>query len=429
VTAFAALLRRNLRWRIIALIFVGTVLNYIARNSLGVLAPVLQRELGITTAQYSYIVGAFQLAYTLMLPVCGMLMDRIGLRTGFAIFATIWSLSNMGNALAAGWLSLVVLRFILGMSEAAVIPAGVKASTEWFPPRQRSMAIGWINIGTALGAALAVPLVSALALWFDWRAAFFVTGAVGLVWAGIWYLTYRTPAEHPRLTPEERELIGETESAVSPKLSWARVRSLFSSPTFWTIAVPRFLAEPAWQTFNFWIPLFFVRVHGYDLKDIAWFAWMPFLAADLGGLCGGYISPTIARIFGTGLIRSRVIGVALAATLMIAPASAGFLHNPHAAIAMLCIGGFAHQTLSVLINTLTADCYSSNEVGMANGFVSQAGWIGGFLFSLAIGQLADRIGFTPLFAALGVFDILGAVILIVFIRHLVPVKIASAARS
>lgn len=415
------LLRRNVRWQIIAVIFVGTVLNYLARNSLGVLAPTLKATLSISTAQYSYVVGAFQLAYTLMLPVCGLVIDRIGLRAGFALFAAIWSLANMLHAFAGGWLSLALFRGILGMSEAAVIPAGVKASTEWFPARERSMAIGWVNVGTAAGAVLAVPLVSALAIWFNWRAAFLVTGGLGLVWAAAWYWLYRTPAEHTRLTSTERDYIeaGQLHASRRKKHSLAEVLVLLSQPKFWTIAIPRMLAEPAWQTFSFWIPLYLAKERGMDIGHIALFAWMPFLAADLGGLCGGYVSPFIARVFGVALIRSRVIGVGLAAMLMVAPGCIGLVASPYVAIVLLCIGGFAHQTLSVLINTLSADCYPADEVGVANGFVSQAGWIGGLLFSLALGQFADTVGYGPLFGFLGVFDLIGAAILFIFIRHLI----------
>jgi ACS family hexuronate transporter-like MFS transporter len=155
-----------------------------------------------------------------------------------------------------------------------------------------------------------------------------------------------------------------------------------------------------------------------DLKHIAMFAWLPFLTADLGGLAGGYVSPLIARVTNSPLIRARVIGVSLAAVLMIGPGCIGLVASPYAALALLCVGGFAHQTLSVLINTFTADCYPSARVGTANGFVSQAGWFGGLLFSLAIGQLADKVGFTPLFGALGVFDLVGALVLWLGLRHL-----------
>lgn len=414
-------LSRNVRWRIIAVIFIGTVINYIARNSLGILAPDLEKHLAISTKQYSYVVGAFQAGYIVMLPICGLVIDRFGLKLGYALFAGIWSIANMAHAFASGWVGLAVFRGILGMSEAAVIPAGVKASTEWFPARERAAAIGWVNVGTALGAVLAVPIVAGLALRFDWRIAFIVTGAIGLLWIVLWWRTYATPARHRRLTAAERAYIDEDRAGApsAAPLTIAQALRILGSGKFWTIAVPRFLAEPAWQTFGAWIPLYFVTVRHFELKQIALFAWMPFLAADLGGLCGGYISPLIARITGTHLIRARVIGVAMAAVLMIAPGFIGVVESPYLAIVLLCIGGFAHQTLSVLINTLTADCYPQEEVATANGFVSQAGWIGGLLFSLAIGQLADRIGFAPLFGALGVFDLVGAAILIVFVQRLI----------
>ncbi len=426
-SAIGRLLADNLRWQVIAFIVVGVILNYLARNALGVLAPVLQARLHLTTARYSYVVGAFQIAYAVMLPVCGLVLDRVGLRLGFALFAGVWSLANMAHAWVSGWVGLALCRVVLGMSEAAVIPAGVKASAEWFPPAERSQAIGWVNIGTAAGAMLAAPVVATLALGFDWPAPFLVIGAVGLAWAGAWWVVYRPPGSQPRLTARERARIFGGAPAAPParprRLAevGGDVRDLLSQPTFWTIAVPRFLAEPAWQTFSFWIPLYLARERGMNLGQIALFAWLPFLAADLGGLVGGYLSPVIVRATGVTLIRARVIGVTAAAGLMIAPGCVGLVAGPAAALGLLAVGGFAHQVLSVLINTLTADCYPADRVGAANGFVSQAGWLGGLLFSLAIGQLVDRTGFAPLFGALGLFDLLGAAFLWSRLRTLVPV--------
>ncbi len=422
-------LAENLRWQVIAFFVFGTILNYLARNALGVLAPVLQTRLHLTSAGYSYIVGGFQIAYTVMLPLCGLLLDRVGLRLGFALFAAVWSLANMAHAAVSGWVGLAVCRVALGMSEAAVIPAGVKASAEWFPPAERAAAIGWVNIGTAAGAMLAAPIVATLALWFDWQAPFLIIGAVSLVWAGAWWVVYRSPAAQPRLTLRERIRIldGEAAGPAAPPPRTlgqvgVEVRALLGQSTFWTLAVPRFLAEPAWQTFSFWIPLYLARERGMNLGQIALFAWLPFLAADLGGLVGGYISPIVVRLTGVTLIRARVIGVTAAAALMIAPGCVGLVAGPAAALALLAVGGFAHQVLSVLINTLTADCFAAERVGAANGFVSQAGWLGGLLFSLAIGQLVDHTGFSPLFGALGLFDLVGAAFLWARIATLVPAR-------
>ncbi len=405
-----------LRWWIVALICVGTVANYLARNSLGVLAPELKTNLGMTTQQYSYVVGAFQLAYTVMQPIAGYIVDHIGLRTGFALFGVAWSVANMLHALAATWLGLAFFRGLLGLAESAAVPSGIKAIAEWFPARERSVAVGWFNAGTSLGALIAPPIVVAVSLWADWRVAFVVTGAIGLVWAAGWYAFYRSPSEHPAITPEEQAMIAADRPTTPARRATAR--EILGAGKFWAIAVPRFLAEPAWQTFSFWIPLYLATERGMDLKQIALFAWLPFLAADLGGVLGGYLSPFLIKRFQMPLISSRIAGIALAAVLMIAPGCIGLVVSPYAAIALFCIGGFAHQMISVLINTLSADVFTPEEVGTANGFIGQAGWVGGLLFSLLIGQLADTIGYAPLFAALAVFDLIGAAVLIASMKSL-----------
>jgi ACS family hexuronate transporter-like MFS transporter len=406
-----------LRWWIVALICVGTVANYLARNSLGVLAPELKTNLGMTTQQYSYVVGAFQLAYTVMQPIAGYIVDHIGLRAGFALFGVAWSVANMLHALAATWLGLAFFRGLLGLAESAAVPSGIKAIAEWFPARERSVAVGWFNAGTSLGALIAPPIVVAVSLWADWRVAFIVTGAIGLVWAAAWYAFYRSPSEHPAITPEEQAMIAADRPTTPARRATAR--EILGAGKFWAIAVPRFLAEPAWQTFSFWIPLYLATERGMDLKQIALFAWLPFLAADLGGVLGGYLSPFLIKRFHMPLISSRITGIALAAVLMIAPGCIGLAASPYTAIALFCIGGFAHQMISVLINTLSADVFTPEEVGTANGFIGQAGWVGGLLFSLLIGQLADTVGYAPLFAALSVFDLIGAVVLIASMKSLV----------
>nr|WP_206379042.1 MFS transporter [Sphingomonas sanguinis] len=411
-----------MRWWIVALICAGTIANYLARNSLGVLAPELKSALHMSTQQYSYVVGAFQLAYTIMQPVAGAFIDRFGLRAGFALFGLAWSAANMLHALAIGWLSLAFFRGVLGLFESAAIPSGIKAVAEWFPARERSVAVGWFNAGTSLGALIAPPVVVAVALWADWRTAFLVTGGVGIFWAAAWYIFYRSPDDHPAITPEEKAMIA-VEKPKGP-VRRAKAKDILRTPRFWVIAVPRFLAEPAWQTFSFWIPLYLASERGMDLKQIALFAWLPFLAADVGGILGGYLSPWLMKR-GVSLIPSRVAGVALGAVLMIAPGCIGLAASPYTAIALFCIGGFAHQMISGLINTLSSDVFAPAEVGTANGFIGQAGWIGGLLFSLLIGQLADTVGYAPLFAVLAVFDLIGAAVLIIFIRRLTPFAITN----
>jgi MFS transporter, ACS family, hexuronate transporter len=411
---------RGLRWWVVALISFGTIINYLSRNALGVLAPTLKDQMGISTQQYSYIVGAFQIGYTIMQPVCGLIVDLIGLRLGFALFAALWSIAGCLQGGATGWLSLAGARGLMGLTEAAAIPAGMKAVAEWFPDKEKSIAVGFFNVGTSFGALMAPPLVAAVTLTLGWRAAFVVTGAVGFFWAALWYAFYRPPGEHALLSSGERQQILSGQTHADRRASRRSVRELLATRRFWAIAVPRFFAEPAWQTFSFWIPLYLATERHMDLKQIAVFAWMPFLAADFGGVFGGYVAPFLMKTFGVTLVWSRIWGVLIGALMMIGPGSIGFVSSPYVAIALFSLGGFAHQTISVLVNTLSADLFDSREVGTVSGFAGMAAWTGGLGFSLLVGALADSVGYGPLFGLLGVFDLIGAAALIVLIggeRH------------
>jgi ACS family hexuronate transporter-like MFS transporter len=393
------------RWGVVALISLATIINYLSRNSLAVMAPALEATLHFGAREYSYVIGAFQAAYTLAQPLCGWALDRMGVRLGFALFAVAWSGAAVLHAGAAGWPALAACRGLLGLSEAAAIPAGMKAISEWFHGVGRSRAVGWFNVGTSFGAMLAPPLTVGLTLAYGWRSTFVATGLLGVLWAGLWLLVYRSPPEPT--------------SAAKP--ARAPFASILGHRRFWALAVPRFLAEPAWQTFSFWVPLYLATERHWDLKQIALFVWAPFLAADLGGIVGGYLSPWLARTWRLTLVQARQASMGLGAVLMIAPGCVGLAAGPVAAIGLLCIGGFAHQLISVTINTLSADLFPSATLGAANGWIGSAGWAGGLIFSLFIGQAVAATGYAPLFACLAVFDLAGAAALIVLGRGLVPV--------
>jgi MFS transporter, ACS family, hexuronate transporter len=402
----------HLRWWIISLVTLGTVLNYLARSSLSVAAPTLKQVLNLTTQQYSYVVGAFQTAYTIMQPVAGYVLDLLGTRLGFAVFAIGWSAANMAHAFAVGWQSLAAFRGLLGLTEAAVIPGGMKVVAEWFPPRERSVATGWFNIGSSLGAMIAPPLVVFCIFTWGWQSAFSVTGVVGVLWAMLWYWGYRKPEEHTKISDGELAYIvaGRIDDAVVPgnTRGW---RSIIRTRKFWSIAIPRFLADPAWHTFNFWIPLYLVSTRGMDLKSIAAFAWLPFLAADFGSLAGGYLAPWVMKTFGASLLTSRKIVMTTGTLLMVGPASIGLADNAYMAIALFCVGGFAHQMLSGALITLSADLFDAKEVATATGLAGSAAWIGGLGFSLLIGAVAETIGYHPLFVGMALLDVLGTIVL------------------
>jgi MFS transporter, ACS family, hexuronate transporter len=410
----------KLRWWIIALVTLGTILNYLARSTLSVAAPTLKSEFHMTTADYSWVVMAFQASYTVMQTVAGSVLDVLGTRLGFAIFAFGWALANMAHALATGTWSLALFRAMLGATEAAAIPAGSKAVSEWFPPRERPLATSAFQMGTSLGNMIAPPLVAFCILWWGWQSAFLVTGSLSLVWAALWWWGYRSPADHPALGAKERSLIesGRTEDLASKPATRTEV---LKSRSFWAIAVPRFLAEPAWQTFNFFIPLYLVAVWKLDLKSIALWAWLPFLAADFGSLAAGLLptwlmKPNFFAKGGTGLLASRKITMTLGALCMIGPACIGLAGSPGLAIALFCVGGFAHQMLNGALLTLCTDMFDSRTVATASGMAGTIAWIGGMLFTLAIGKSADLYGYNPLFVALGALDVTGALVLWAMLR-------------
>ena len=407
---------RGLRWWMIGLIMTGSIINYLTRSTLSVAAPTILTNLKISTAQYSWIVGAFQ--GTIMLqPVCGYVLDSLGLKAGFAIFAAAWALVNMAHGLAGSWRSLAFLRGLLGFCEGAANPAGMKATVEWFPAKERGLAGGVFQTGASVGSMVAPPLVAWAILNYSWQSAFYITGAIGLVWVALWLLIYDPPQNHPALTAEERDLIVSGQEKHLAGEGRPSVVKILGQRNFWGIVLPRFLADPAWGTLTFWLPLYLTTVRHMDLKQIALFAWLPFLAADFGCLFGGMVSMKLQKYFGVSLINARRGAFTVGACLMMGVGFAGVVENPYAAIALLSLAGFAHQTLSVTVITMSSDLFPRNQVATVAGMGGTFGNAGLLLFSLLIGGLVTKIGYTPFFVCLGVFDLIGAVILWTVVRE------------
>lgn len=401
---------KALRWWIIGLVMLGAIVNYLTRSTMGVAAPTLMKDLGISVTEYSWITSAFQLGIMLQ-PVCGYILDTLGLRTGFAVFAAAWSLIAMAHGLANNWQGFAVLRGFLGLAEGSAQPAGMKAVATWFPAKERGFAGGVFNIGASIGSVLAPPLVVWAVLTWNWRAAFVLTGLMGLAWVVLWLFCYRAPDQHPSMTEEERALIAAGQEAhLDAVAGRPSVLSILKQGQFWGIALPRFLADPTWGTLSFWVPLYLSQTRGFDLKQIALFAWMPFVAADLGCMAGPVIAMFLQKR-GVSLINARRIAFTLGAVLMTGMMFVGKVESAYAAIALLCLGGFAHQTLSVTVITMASDLFRRNEVATVAGLAGMMGNLGLLLFSLLIGGLVTKIGYDPFFIALGVLDIAGAVLL------------------
>jgi ACS family hexuronate transporter-like MFS transporter len=409
---------KGMRWWMVGLVTLGLIVNYLARNTLSVAAPTMMSELHISTSEYSYIVVAWQVCYAVMQPVAGYVLDAIGTKIGFAVFALAWSLACASAALASGWQSMAFFRGLLGLTEAAGIPAGVKATTEWFPAKERSVAIGWFNIGSSIGALCAPPLVVWCILHAGWKWAFVVVGVIGVTWTLLWTVFYKHPRDQKMLTDGERDYILSGQEAKhnddAKKAGW---RQIVKSRNFWSIAIPRFLSEPAWQTFNAWIPLYMATERHMNLKEIAAFAWLPFLAADIGCVLGGYLSPIIHKRFNVSLFQSRKWVVVIGSLSMIAPGCVGLVDSPYTAILLLCIGGFAHQTLSGALYSITSDVFGKNEVATATGLAGMSGYLGATLFTLLFGVLVTHVGYSPMFVVLAVFDVLAAIVVWALVKE------------
>jgi ACS family hexuronate transporter-like MFS transporter len=406
---------RHIRWTIIGLFVGATVLNYLSRGILAVAAPTIMAEQHISTAQYSWITGAFQVGIMLQ-PVCGYVLDVTGLKVGLALFVSAWSVLTMAHGLATGWLSFAGMRGALGVAEGAAQPAGMKIVAQWFPARERGLAAGIYNIGASFGAVFAPPLVAWSIYEGNWRFAFLVTGGLGLAWLIPWMLWYAPPARQRAITDDERRLImSGQESRATGSTPRPVLRRLLRRRELWAVASARFLADPVWGMLSLWMPLYLTKVRNFDLAQIALFAWLPFLAADLGCLFGPAVAAWLHR-GGLDLIDARRGAATVGAALMTGMALVSTVQSPAFAVALLCLGGFAHQTLSVSVITMASDLFPQEEVGTATGVAGMAANLGVLIFTLVLGSLVDQVGYQPFFIFLGVVDLFGALILWTLIR-------------
>jgi ACS family hexuronate transporter-like MFS transporter len=402
---------KGLRWWMIGLIMLGSIINYLTRSSLSVAAPTLKTQLGIDEQHYSWIVSTFQGAIMLQ-PLCGYVLDTIGLKAGYALFAVAWSIISMLHAFAGNWQVLAGLRGLLGLAEGSANPAGMKATSEWFPAKERGLAGGVYNIGASFGSMLAPPLVGWAILAYNWKVAFVITGALGLFWVVLWWFFYDAPEKHKALSAEEAEYISSgQEKHLASDGTRPSVLSLLKRRNFWGIALPRFLADPTWGTLTYWLPFYFATARGWDLKQIMLFTWLPMLAADIGCIYGGAFSMWLQKRWNIRLINARRYAFTFGAITMLVVGFTGVAASPYLALALLCVAGFAHQTLSVTVITMSSDLFKKNEVATVAGMAGTFGNAGLLIFNLLIGTLVATIGYAPFFVCLGLLDIIGAIIL------------------
>ena len=380
---------RNLRWWIIGLIFLASVLNYIDRQALSILAPTVQKELGLTNQDYALVVNLFLVAYTISYIVSGRLVDKLGVRLSLALFIGWWSVANMLTAFSRSFGSLGVFRFLLGLGEAGNWTAAPKAVSEWFPARERGLAIGVYTLGATMGATLAPVLILALASWHSWQAAFVVTGAAGLLWLIPWLWLYRRPQEHPRVTAAELEHLAS--DAVAEKTAdvaaWGDGRALFARREIWLLVAGRMLTDPVWYFFQFWFAKYLYEGRGLDQKSLS-VTWVIFLAADMGALGGGWFSGLmVKRQVAPALSRLRVM-LGCAALVPLA-ALIPFSGSLGLVLALGMIAVLAHMAWLINLSALVTDVVPRRSLATVFGLVAAGSTLGGIVMNQAVGQLVS----------------------------------------
>lgn len=371
------------RYWILALLSFSTLINYLDRQALSVVVPALRRDMALSSSQYGDITTAFLIAYSAGQILAGGVVDRIGVRWGLAIFAAVWSIAAMAHGFAQTAAQLFALRILLGLGEAGNWPAGVKAISEWFSKGERAFSMGIFDGGSAMGAILAPPLVVALTLTYGWRAAFFVTGALGFVWVVLWLIYYRTSATAD-VTP------------VRPGGVWR----ILANRQLWGLMATRLLATPVWWFYVFWLPDYLGQGRGLSLKEIGMFGWVPYVTVDLGKLVGGRLSDRLIA-HGQRTLRARkfVMGggaLCMAGGLFVVEAS-----SATAALAWVSLATFGFGMWSANILALHADLFESSTIASAVGWTTAASSISGAAFTWLTGRVVDAQGYGMVFAMAG----------------------------
>ena len=379
----------NFRWYICGLLFFATTVNYIDRQVLGLLKPVLEKELGWSDANYGWIVFAFQTAYALMMPFAGRLIDWAGTRLGYAAAVAFWSLAAMAHALARGALGFGLARFALGLSESANFPAAIKTVADWFPQRERALATGIFNSGANVGAILAPLAVPYLALHYGWRSAFVVTGAIGFVWVLLWWWSFREAGDHP--------------DGPQPTTQQVPYSRLLTNRAAWAFIIGKFLTDPVWWFYLFWLPGFLSRVYGLDLPHLGLPVIVVYQASALGSIGGGAIPAALLKR-GWKPRRAREAAMLICA---IAVTSVTFVMRSHGhmwlAVALVSIAAAAHQGWSANLYTLASDLFPRSAVGSVVGLGGMGGAIGGMVVAPLVGIWLDwsHGAYGPLFVIAG----------------------------
>lgn len=417
---------RNLRWWIGGMLFASTVINYIDRQTLSTLAPFLKKEYEWTNTDYAMLVIAFRLSYSIGQTVFGRVMDRIGTRRGLTFSVISYSLVSMMTALARGWSSFAFFRFLLGAAESPNWPAATKAVAEWFPRRERGLATALFDSGSSIGGAIAPFLIIPIYQHFGWRPAFIIPGFLGLFWVLAWRRLAGSPGTHPRITPEEQEMLladkldslgdrAVDRAAAPPLLSPPAWRDLLRLPQTWGVIIARSFTDPVWFFITDWFFIYLVS-RNFQIENSLMAVWIPFLAADLGNFFGGGLSSWLIHR-GWSVERARkavVLFGGIGMTLLIPTL---YTSELFAIAGLFAVSTFAYASFSTMAIVLASDLYVDEAVGTVSGMSGTGAGIGTILSTLLIGVISDRYSFAPILVAASLIPLIGAVLVLTLVRN------------
>ncbi len=410
------------RWVICALLFFATTINYVDRQVIGILKPTLSAEFGWSETDYADIVLAFQAAYALGLLLVGRFIDKIGVKWGYVIAVAVWSLFGMAHAAAYSVATFAMARFGLGIGEAGNFPAAIRTTADWFPKKQRALATGIFNSGSNIGAIvtpLVVPfLVIDLAL--GWQGAFLITGALGFIWLIFWWMIYRDPENNPKVNAAELAYIRSDPVEKETPIAW---RDLLKYRQTWAFAVGKFLTDPIWWFFLFWLPDFFGKNYGLDLKTFGPALVAIYLLADVGSIGGGWLSSALIKR-GWSLNKGRKTAMLICALCVLPVSLAIYAENLYVAVGIIGLAAAAHQGWSANLFTLASDVMPRRAVGSVVGIGGMAGALGGMMMAKYAGYVLENVGsYTPIFLLIGSMYLIALAIIHFLIPRLEPARI------
>jgi len=416
----------HFRWVVCGLLFFATTVNYIDRQVLGILAPDLQRTIGWSEVEYGYIVTAFQAAYAVGLLIAGRLLDRVGTKLGYVWALIFWSFAAMAHALARTPLQFGMARAALGLGEGGNFPAAIKAVAEWFPRKERAFATGIFNAGTNVGAIIAPAIVPWIALTFSWQWAFIITGAIGFSWLLLWFWLYDAPETHPRLTREELAFIRQDPEEPAVHIPWLR---LIGYRQTWTFALGKFMTDPVWWFYLYWIPKFLNEQHGLTLSKLGPPLIAIYLIADVGSIGGGWLSSALLkRGWSTNAARkTTMLLMALSVTPIVFAAGVSSLW---AAVGLVGLAAAAHQGWSANLYTLVSDTLPRRAVASVVGLGGMAGSVGGMLIATATGWILQLTGsYRLIFVIAGTTYLVALAVIHLLNPRLEPARIGEGASA